>query len=62
MVGRGAHDGQTGCEINAVATVESLERGKPLVMVHCQDTIKRIITATREEAIGSVRPERIDAV
>ena len=62
MVGRSAHDGQPGREVNAVATVESLERGKPLVVVHGQHAVERLITAMGEETVGGERAESVHAL
>ena len=61
MIRRCAHNRQSGGEVYAFATIESLERSKALIMVHGKHAVERLITATGEKTVSRIRTESIYA-
>ena len=57
MVGRGAHDGQSGGVVYAFLHGECFERGQALVVVHGHYAVKPAVGAAAEESVGGVRAE-----
>ena len=57
VVGRCAHDRQSGCEVYAVAEIETLERSQALVVIHCQYAVECSVALMSEEAVGCVWSE-----
>ena len=57
-----ADDRQSGCVVHPGVGRDGPERGKPLVVVHRQDTVEVVVVAGTEELIGGVWTESLYVV